>query len=183
MGADVFWDGWQGPLRVAVMALLSYLYLIVLLRVTGKRTLSKMNAFDFIITVASGSTFATVLLNKDVSYVEGAVAFAMLVLMQYGVAFLSTRSHGIESLVKSTPTLLVWRGRMRPEAMKKARVTEAEVLAACRESGLHSLQEVEAVVLETAGEFSVLEHKQTSLFGRDSTLQTVDGVPAGGPED
>jgi uncharacterized membrane protein YcaP (DUF421 family) len=117
----MFWSGWQGPVRVLVMASLSYAFLIILLRATGKRTLSKMNAFDLIITVASGSTFATVLLNKDVSYAEGITAFSALVLMQYGVAYACARSERFEGLVKTTPTILVWRGELQRSAMRIAR--------------------------------------------------------------
>ena len=158
------------------MAVLSYLFLVALLRLTGKRTLTKMNAFDFIITVAFGSTFASVLLDKSVSYAEAAVAFTMLVLMQFAVTFASTRSRVVEGLVKNVPSLLVWRGRMREEAMERARVTEAEVLAACRQEGVHALDEVEALVLETTGEFSVLTAVARRGPSQASTLRTVEGI-------
>lgn len=166
-------DGWQGPLRVALMGVLSYGFLIFLLRMTGKRTLSKMNAFDFIITVASGSTFAAVLLNDQITFVEGATAFSMLVFMQYGVAWTSARSSRAEKIVKSVPTVLVWRGEMRRDTMRKARVTEAEVLAACRGAGVGSLQDVDALVLETAGEFSVLQNHTPEPHDPSSTLRTA----------
>ncbi len=178
MDSKVFFDGWAGPLRVAVFGVLAYLTLIVVLRSTGKRTLSKMNAFDFIITVASGSTFAAVLLNKSVTLAEGVTAFLMLVLMQYGVALASAHSKRVESLVKSVPTILVWKGTLLEHVMKKERVTKAEVLAACRAEGLASVSEAQAVVLETAGEFSVL----TQLPGPDqqSTLEPCSFEPGTG---
>ena len=67
----MFFDSWAGLLRVLVVGTLAYAALVLLLRVTGKRTLSKMNAFDLIVTVALGSTLATVLLSKDVALAEG----------------------------------------------------------------------------------------------------------------
>lgn len=168
-----FFDGWSGVLRVVVMGLLSYGFLILLLRLADKRTLSQMNPFDFVITVASGSTVAAVLLNETVSLAEGAMALSMLAIMQYGVASISAHSARAERLVKNPPTILVWRGQMRRDVMVRMRVTEGEVLAACRQAGLANLAEVEAVVLESAGSFSVMPRQRESVAPRDSTLRTA----------
>jgi uncharacterized membrane protein YcaP (DUF421 family) len=65
MEGNLFFESWTGMARVAVLAVCAYALLIFLLRITGKRTLSKMNAFDFVVTVALGSTLATILLSKD----------------------------------------------------------------------------------------------------------------------
>jgi uncharacterized membrane protein YcaP (DUF421 family) len=67
----MFFDGWNGLLRTLIIGILAYIAIVVLLRVTGKRTLSKMNAFDFVVTVALGSTLVTVLLSQDVALAEG----------------------------------------------------------------------------------------------------------------
>ncbi len=80
MGADpMFFQNWSGLLRTVVVGVLAYVALVALLRVSGKRTLSKMNAFDFVVTVALGSTLATILLSKNVALAEGVVAFAVLI--------------------------------------------------------------------------------------------------------
>ena len=71
---------------------LAYTALVVLLRTTGKPPLSKMNAFDLIVTVAHGLTLATVLLSKDVALAEGVLAFALLVHLQFAITWLSIRS-------------------------------------------------------------------------------------------
>lgn len=67
----VLFDSWSGVLRVLVVGTLAYLALVAWLRVTEKRTVSKWNAFDLIVTIALGSTLATVLLSKQVALVEG----------------------------------------------------------------------------------------------------------------
>ena len=69
---SAMWFGsWDGLVRVVVGGVAAYAFLVALLRVSGKRTLSKLNAFDLVVTVALGSTLATVLLSKDVPVVEG----------------------------------------------------------------------------------------------------------------
>ncbi len=91
----MFFDSWSGLGRVIVVGVLAYGALVFLLRVSGKRTLSKMNAFDLIVTVALGSTFATVLLSKDVALLEGALAFALLIVLQFVLTWLSVRSKAV----------------------------------------------------------------------------------------
>ncbi|MFC7550478.1 hypothetical protein [Plantactinospora sp. GCM10030261] len=92
-------------LRLLVVAVLVYPALVVILRVSGKRTLSKLNAFDLVVTVALGSTLATILLSRDVSLAEGALALALLVGLQYLVAVLAVRWPPSQRLLKSQPTL------------------------------------------------------------------------------
>jgi len=152
----MFFDSWSGLLRVVVVGVCAYAALVVLLRLSGKRTLAKMNAFDLVVTVALGSTLATVLLTSDVALVEGVLALALLIGAQFVVAWTSVRLGLVRRAVKSTPTLLVWRGRLREQALRDQRVSRAEVLQAVRAQGQGALDQVAAVVLETDGSFSVI---------------------------
>jgi len=153
----MFFGSWYSLLRILVVGVLAYVALIVLLRVTGKRTLSKMNAFDLVVTVALGSTLATVLLSKDVALADGVVAFALLIGLQFIITWLSVRSDAVSTLIKAEPALLVRDGALLRNAMRRERVVEAEVLAAIRQEGYATLDEVDAVILETDGSFSVIK--------------------------
>jgi uncharacterized membrane protein YcaP (DUF421 family) len=165
-------DGWQGIWRTALVGVLAYLALVVLLRVSGKRTLSKMNAFDLVVTVALGSTLATILLSSEVALAEGLTALAVLILMQFVIAWLSVRSARVSRLVKSEPALLAYQGRLLPDALRRERVVDKEVWAAVRAQGIADLAKVEAVVLETDGTFTVVP----TIEGLEkSTLQSVEG--------
>ena len=152
----MFFDSWSGLGRVVVAGVLAYGALVFLVRVSGKRTLSKMNAFDLIVTVALGSTLATVLLSKDVALLEGVLAFALLIFLQFVITWLSVRSKAVQGFVKAEPALLLHRGQFLHRAMRAERVTEEEIRASVRAQGIGSLEDVEAVVLETDGTFTVL---------------------------
>jgi uncharacterized membrane protein YcaP (DUF421 family) len=169
----MFFDGWTGLWRVLVVGTLAYAALIFLLRISGKRTLSKMNAFDLIVTVALGSTLANVLLSKEVALVEGVAGFFLLIGLQYGITWASVRFPRVESWVKAEPSLLHFRGRCLREAMRQQRVTEDELRAAVRERGIGSLEEVGAVVLETDGSLTVLKQAEG---GEGSALEGVRGL-------
>lgn len=166
----MLFQNWTGLLRTLVVGILAYVVLVLALRVSGKRTLSKMSAFDLVVTVALGSTLASIILTKDVALAEGVLAFCLLIALQYAVAWTSVRSKSVRRLVKSEPKMLLCRGEFLHGAMRVERVTEEEVHAAIRSQGFATVEEVEAVVLETDGSFSVIKsegegRQATSLAG------------------
>lgn len=156
MDQPIFFDTWTSLGRVILVGALAYGGLVLMLRISGKRTLSKMNAFDLVVTVALGSTLATVLLNRSIPLAEGLAAFALLIGLQFVITWLSVRSDAVKNAVKSQPTVLVSRGTPLPDALKWQRVTMDEVQAALRQSGQSDLDHRTTVVLETDGSISVM---------------------------
>ena len=179
MTIDLF-QGWSGILRVLLVGTLAYAGLVVVLRVTGKRTLSKMNAFDLIVTVALGSALASTMLSKSTPLAEGLAGLTLLILLQYAVTWLSVRSERFQGLVKAQPAILVHRGRWDEAALRRERVTKEEVLAALRSEGTHAMDDTTTVVIETDGSLSVLSG-QPSGEG-PSSLSNV-ARPAGSKAD
>lgn len=151
-----FFDSWDSILRTLLIGVFSYLGLILLLRIAGSRTLSQLNAFDFIVTVALGSTLATVILNKDVPLLDGLLALALLILLQLAISKASTTFKTFRKLVKTEPFLLFYKGQYLPRALGKNRITEDEILQMVRSNGIGSMEDVDAIVLETNGNFSVI---------------------------
>ena len=166
-----WFDSWNSVGRVAVTAVMAYVALIVFLRISGKRTLSKLNAFDLVVTVALGSTLATVILSKDIALADGLLALGLLIGLQYAVAWLSVRATVFRRLLKNDPTLLFYDGVFLHVALRRARITRDEVLAAIRGQGVESLGDLRAVVLETDGTLSVVRAGGTRPS--DSALSSV----------
>ena len=157
MDQPIFFDTWTSLGRVILVGALAYGGLVLMLRISGKRTLSKMNAFDLVVTVALGSTLATVLLNRSVPLAEGLAAFALLIGLQFVITWMSVRSDAVKNAVKSEPTVVVSNGTPLPDALKQQRVTMDEVQAALRQSGQDALDHRTTVVLETDGSMSILK--------------------------
>ncbi|HJP87166.1 MAG TPA: YetF domain-containing protein [Gemmatimonadaceae bacterium] len=153
--APLFFNGWYNLGRAAVLALLGFTALIIVLRMSGKRTLSKLNVFDFVFVVAVGSVFAASIVEKDVTLLEGFVAMATLVIFQTVLAHIAARSRGFERLLNGEPTLLFSHGQFLHRALRQQRVTEEEVRAAIREQGVTRVEDVDAVVLENDGSLTV----------------------------
>ena len=159
----MLFDNLHGLLRVIFISALAYAWLVLVLRIGGKRLLTKLNAFDLVVTVALGSTLATVLLTKDVAFLEGALAFCMLALLQWLVARQSVSWPWFSRIVRSRPRLLVEDGAYRHAAMVEERVTEGDVDAAIRQGGIGRIEDAAAVVLETDGSMSVIKRQDGEL--------------------
>lgn len=162
----MFFESWNGIIRVLVVGGAAYIALVLMLRISGQRTLSKLNAFDLVVTVALGSVLATVMLSKSVPLAEGVLALAVLIFLQFAITWLSVRSPVVSRLVKSEPALVFRDGVFLEKAMKRERLTKDEVRAAIRSSGTAKPEAISAVILETDGSLSVVKRpEQPNLAG------------------
>lgn len=156
----MFFDNVSDLLRILVVGSLAYVWLIVVLRISGKRTLAQLNAFDFIVTVALGSTLATVVLSSSVSWSEGALALGLLAALQFVVAWSSLHVSWLRDAVTSAPTVLLRDGQLGLAALTRQRITEETLRQAVRSAGIGGLELVASVVLECNRTFSVISTSQ-----------------------
>ena len=162
----VFFDSWESLARTSIIGFFAYVSLILMLRIAGSRTLSQLNAFDLIVTVALGSTLSTIILNKDITLADGLLALALLILFQYAVSRLSLLMKPIRKVIKTEPRVLFYKGEYVRDALSDCRISEEEVVQMIRSEGVAGLDDVGAVVLESNGRFSVI--KKLSKEGRSS---------------
>lgn len=167
----MWFDSWSDILRVVLVGTAAYTALIVVLRFSGKRTLAQLNAFDFVVTVALGSTLATILLSGDVAWLEGVTAFALLAALQLVIALVSSRVAWVRRATTARPVALLRDGRLDDDALRRNRMSETDVLQAVRLAGKGGLGEIAAVVLEANGKLSVIGQSE---LGDGSALTDVD---------
>jgi uncharacterized membrane protein YcaP (DUF421 family) len=176
---SIFFDSWGKLGRSLILAFLAYAALVFLLRISGKRTLSKLNVFDFVFVVALGSTLATTILSPGTTLADGLTAFIVLIALQVCLSLLCVYSHRVDMIVNGEPSLLMHKGNFLDEAMKRERVTKEEVNAALREKGIRTYEDVDSVVLETDGTFSIVWR---DVGKRCSSLIDVNGHPDFAPQ-
>ena len=153
--SEMFFQNWEGIVRTIIVGALAYVTLVLFLRISGKRTLAKLNGFDLVVTIALGSILSAILLQESVALAEGAVAFALLILLQLAVTFLSVRSARFARMVRSEPALLARKGEFCHATMKQERVTQDEVISAVRASGAQDISAVDYAILESDGSINV----------------------------
>lgn len=165
----MLFNGWTELRHILIVGAASYLVLILMLRISGKRTLSKLNAFDLIITIALGSTLASAFTQGNLSIAGASLTFALLVGLQFVITWLAFRSEKVNQLIKSEPVLLFYDGSFLDPALRKERVTREEVMSALRSCGITRMEDVKAVVLESNAEVTCLR-KEASPGAEGSTL-------------
>ena len=143
-------------LHVLISALLIYMILIAILRVSGKHALSQFSAFDFVVAISVGNLMATGILDKNVPILNAALAIALIVGLQVLLSWLGTGQRWARRVLQSEPRLLVHKGRMIQRALCEERVPDSEILQQIRAKGIGSLKDVEAVVLEANGSLSII---------------------------
>lgn len=158
----LLWNGWEPILRIIIVGALTYVGIILILRISGKRTLSNMNAFDFIITIALGSLFGRILTARSVSVTEALSAFALLALLQYILSYLEMRSKWFKKFLNSEPSLLYYNGSFIERNLQKERILKKDLLSVIRKNQFNDIEEIEAVVLETDGVISVIKKTEGS---------------------
>ncbi|AFZ66168.1 DUF421 domain-containing protein [Deinococcus peraridilitoris] len=154
---EYFFSGWQPLGRIVVVGTLLFLSVVLLLRITGNRTLSSLNTFDFIVTVAVGAVFGRALTAKDLSLSEALAAIVLLIGLQYLLSLLKFHFKSFSKAITSEPVVLYSHGTLRQKAMRRERITEDDILAAVRAQGHTTLEEIDTVVLEATGNMSVFE--------------------------
>ena len=163
-------------IETIVTGIIAYIAIIIMLRISGKRTLAKWNSFDFVVTIALGSVLASILLSTDDAFGQGILGFALLIVFQFIITWISVRSSIIQKLIKSEPSLLLYRGKMQHDVMKKERIAEGEILAALRTSGVSAIEDADAVILETDGSFSVITNIDDSSASALKDVREFDRV-------
>lgn len=146
---------WNQVWLVALSALAIFACVILIARVVGLRSFSKMSSFDFVVTLATGSIVASVAASST-SLANGALALVVLYAAQWIVAQVRRRSGWGQRLVDNEPIALMLEGEFLRENLTVARVTEDDVRAKLRQNNVHRIGDVRAVVLETTGDVSVL---------------------------
>lgn len=169
---DLLFKDWESVWHVAVCAVLAYFILFLFIRISGKRTLAKLTAFDFVVTVTLGSTLSSMILAK-VTIAEGAVALALIIILQFVLAWSAKESKTLEKAINSSPTMVFYRGKFLEDAMKKEVLTKEEIYAEIRRYRMLDVDEVEAVVMELNGELTVIKK---SPGASHTSLEDLDNV-------
>lgn len=169
----MLFDNWWGLARVVVAATGGYFGLLLLLRASGKRTLSRMNAFDFTVTVSLGAALAGLVTSKNMALAEGLLALAMLIGLQHAVAWGTLRWPILRRAVKADPTLLFYEGQYVWPALKRERVDPDEVLQSMRHQNVPGFENVQAIVLEPDGTFSFIRYNNEGTERILSNVRTT----------
>jgi uncharacterized membrane protein YcaP (DUF421 family) len=142
-----------------------YLFLVIFLRIFGKRELAQLNPFDLIVLLSLSNTVQNAIIGDDNSVTGGIIGAFSLLGINYLVVRLVFKHRRLDQLLEGEPTVLIENGRLVPEGLAKELMTESELLAVAHRQGFASLDEIERCVLEPGGTFFI-QGKQPRLVER-----------------
>lgn len=136
-----------------------YIFLIIGLRLAGKRELAQLNPFDLVVLLILSNTVQNAIIGEDNSVTGGILGAATLLLLNYFVVRFLYRRKRIDRLVEGSPTVLIQDGHLRKDHLEKELITVAELETAAHKQGFGSLAEIDKAVLESGGTITFLPKK------------------------
>jgi uncharacterized membrane protein YcaP (DUF421 family) len=148
-------------METVLQALAIYFALLMMTRISGRRTLSQIKVFDFVLVLLIAETSQNALVGDDGSITNALVLVATLVITDVFLSYAKSHAHWIALLIDGTPTVLMRHGNLETAAMLRARVSVEDILQSARtQHGLMQVDDISYAVLETSGNISIIPHGQ-----------------------
>jgi uncharacterized membrane protein YcaP (DUF421 family) len=132
-----------------------YVFLVILLRVFGKRELAQLNPFDLIVLLSLSNTLQNAMIGDDNSITGGLIGAFSLCAINYVVVRFLFKHHRLDQWIEGKPAVFIKDGKLRPRALAKELLSRSELLTIAHRQGFASLDEIESCVLESGGTFSI----------------------------
>lgn len=142
-----------------VRCVLVYLFLIVLLRISGKRQIGQLAPFDLVLLLVLSNSVQNSMTGGDNSLLGGLIAATTLVVLNYFVGLATYKSKRLEMLIEGRPQILIHNGKLFEDVMARAQLTHHELDAALRQSGCACVESVHCAILENNGSITVTPRK------------------------
>ena len=168
----IFFDSLEKLARIALTAVMVYILIVLITKVSGKRSTSQLNNFDWIVTVMIGSLGASTILLENVPFIEGGSAIVVLYMLQFLVTKYASISPQFSSVILSEPRIVFYQGEYLPDAMRAERLTRQELECAMRAEGVKSLDNIEAIVFESDAKLTIIK-KEDNSPASDSISETL----------
>src|SRR5258708_2572465 len=140
-----------GPLELIIRAILVYIAILVLLRISGKREMGQMSALEFVAILLISNAVQNAMNGGDNSLLGGFILASTLIFMSWIISVFTYRSKWFSFFVEGVPTVLVSQGKIVEKNLKKERLTESELKSLLRKQGIHHISEIASAILESDG--------------------------------
>lgn len=172
----LFFDNIDKLARIVLTTVMVYVSIVLVTKVSGKRSTSQLNNFDWIVTVMIGSLGASTILLKDIPFIEGISSIFVLYLLQFLVTKYASVSPQFSSFILSEPRIVFYQGQFLPDAMEAERLTRQEIECAMRSEGMNSFDDVEAIVFESDAKLTIIPRPSDNADNQnteDKISQTI----------
>ena len=172
----LFFDSIDKLGRIVLTTVMVYVLVVLTTKISGKRSTSQLNNFDWIVTVMIGSLGASTILLKDIPFIEGVASILVLYLLQFLVTKYASISPQFSNFFLSEPRIVFYQGQFLPDAMRDERLTRQEIECAMRSEGMNSFDDIEAIVFESDAKLTIIpkpSNNADSQNTEDKVSQTI----------
>ena len=149
---------------------LVYFFLLIGLRLAGKRELAQLNPFDFIVLMTLSNTVQNAIIGDDNTLIGGMIGAAALLAINYTVIRLVRSSRRLQRLLEGRADVLVKNGHIQKDHLDREMITKAELVAAAHKQGIASLKDIDYCVLEPTGTISFIQKRPTPETSRHDEI-------------
>ena len=158
----------------AARAFAVYVFMLIVIRALGKRTVGNFSAFDLLVALMLGEVVDEIIYG-DVRFLQGAVAIVAIAALTYADSWIAYLGHPFDTILEGKPSIIVRNGEFERKGMRDERMNEAEVMAHLREEGIRDMREVKLAIVETDGTVSVLRHDWAEPAQKADVLKEEHG--------
>lgn len=169
------WTPELSVLEKIIRAAAVYFFLLIAMRVTGKRQLGQMSSFDVVVLLMISNIVQNAMIGNDNSVTGGFIGAATILGLNYALARLALSNKTIERIIEGTPTILVHNGKVIEANMQRESVTRDELMAALRRAGILSIGQVRVALLEETGAITAVKREHSASSSQVSTSGTTPG--------
>ncbi len=141
--------------ELVVRSLVVYAFLIVLLRLTGKRQIGQLSPFDLVLLLILSNAVQNSMNAGDNSLVGGLISAITLVAINYLVGLITFKSKKLEAIIEGRPQVLIHQGKLFEDVMNEAKLTRHELDSTLRQSGYFEIKDIKLAILENNGSVTV----------------------------
>lgn len=159
--------------RIALKSMISVSILFILTRIMGKKQISQLTFFDYVVSISIGSIAAEFAVNDSIGYIKGITGIVVYAFFPILLSFISLKSYSGRKMLDGIPTILIQNGKIVEKGLKKAEMNVNDLLEECRLKNVFNIVDIEFAILETSGRLSVqLKSSNQPLTPKDMNILT-----------
>ena len=160
---------------VSIKSIISVSILFILTKIMGKKQISQLTLFDYVVGISIGSIAAELAINESISYIQGITGMTIYAIFPILLSFISLKSHLARKILDGVPTILIQNGEINEKGLKKTKMNINDLIEECRLKDVFDIKDIKFAILETSGNLSIqLKSKHKPLTPEDINLKLKD---------
>ena len=167
----------DGTLNVLIKGFMSLIFLFFVIKILGKKQVSQLNIFDYVIGISLGNLAAEMTINSDISVINGFLAMTIYGMCSLFVSFITSKSIIARRFISGIPIVLIERGKISKDNLKKVKLDLNDLMQDAREDGIFDLSKVYYAVMEASGKVTfLLKSEYEPLTGKDMKIEKEENT-------